>query len=32
LLGREGYQPAQRFPGQAGDRVLYTRPCPTLVD
>jgi hypothetical protein len=30
LLAREGYQPTQRFPGQAGDRVLYTRPCPTL--
>jgi hypothetical protein len=31
LLAREGYQPVQRFAGQAGDRVLYTRPCPTLV-
>jgi hypothetical protein len=31
LLARENYQPVQHFPGQAGDRVLYTRPCPTLV-
>jgi 4-amino-4-deoxy-L-arabinose transferase-like glycosyltransferase len=31
LLARENYQPVQHFAGQAGDRVLYTRPCPTLV-